>query len=571
MWSASKTQKRLRRSKPRRPRGHWYAERLEERQLLTVAIQFDYSHDTNHFFDDPSRRAILELAGQHLGSQLNDSLAEIVPSGGNTWSMSFNDPSGFENLSLQNATVPKDTLVVFVGATNLDVLAFGGPGTITADGSNDWLDLVSARGQVGAFDSPPSDFGPWGGSITFDSNRNWYFGATTKGLTSSRYDFLSVAVHELGHVLGIGTAGSWERFVVGRQTLAPAVTGEHTVAEYDGGSGNVPLQDRAHFREHLQEGGHEVAMDPTLQNGTRKLFTALDFAALADVGWEVNGVGSSESLPPPESQVINVTTGVAHSITIRDDGDPFNHRSQVVIDGFVISFANPTSELFINGGPLNDVITIQSLDPNFHAAITIRAGAGNDRVNASSSLFAVSISGEAGNDTLSGGRENDTLTGDGGNDSLIGNGGDDSIAGGAGRDSLQGGSGSDSLQGGDGNDSLVGDTGNDTLDGGVGDDTLRGSDGNDALCGYLGNDSLLGEAGDDTLLGGDGNDRLRGGFGNDLLRGDSGNDRVEGEGDFDTVSGGSGFGRDLRDTLVSTLNDLVDELFVFNTSWADSI
>ena len=36
----------------------------------------------------------------------------------------------------------------------------------------------------------------------------------------------------------------------------------------------------------------EAAMDPTLVNGTRKYFTDLDYAAMADIGWEVN-------VPPP--------------------------------------------------------------------------------------------------------------------------------------------------------------------------------------------------------------------------------------------------------------------------------
>ena len=60
------------------------AEFLEDRKLLTVTIQFDYSRDSNHFFDDPARRAILDLAGQTLGSQLFDHLSSITPGNGNT-------------------------------------------------------------------------------------------------------------------------------------------------------------------------------------------------------------------------------------------------------------------------------------------------------------------------------------------------------------------------------------------------------------------------------------------------------------------------------------------------------
>ena len=40
----------------------------------------------------------------------------------------------------------------------------------------------------------------------------------------------------------------------------------------------------------------EVAMDPDLQNGTRKRLTALDAAALKDIGWEVIA-------PPPPTGI----------------------------------------------------------------------------------------------------------------------------------------------------------------------------------------------------------------------------------------------------------------------------
>ena len=212
------------------------AEVLEQRQLLTVAIQFDYSRDANHFFDDQARRDILELAGQTLGSQLNDNLLAIAPGGSNSWSVNFTNPSGSGSTTINNLTIPSDTLVVFVGAWSISSLAFGGPGGYSSSGSSAWNDLVAARGQAGVFDSPESDYGPWGGSITFDSDQDWYFGTTPEGQASGQQDFLSVALHELGHVLGVGTADSWDRYVSGL-----SFTGPNTVAEYDVVASSVPL------------------------------------------------------------------------------------------------------------------------------------------------------------------------------------------------------------------------------------------------------------------------------------------------------------------------------------------
>src|SRR5712691_1494620 len=300
------------------------AEFLEDRQLLTVAIQFDYSRDSNHFFEDPARRAILDLAGQTLGSQLLDHLSGIAPGDGNTWSMNFTNPSADRSVTIDNATIDPDTIVVFVGARNISSLAFGGPGGYSSSGSEAWLDLVASRGQPGALENPESDFGPWGGSITFDSGTNWYFGATTEALTAHANDFLSVALHELGHVLGVGTAASWSRYVFDN-----SFSGPNSMAENDAGPGEVPLADDAHFQEELEEGGQEVAMDPTLLAGTRKNFSALDFAALKDIGWEVGpGGGGTETgggggeVPAPETYTINVSSDAAHTIVIRDDSDP---------------------------------------------------------------------------------------------------------------------------------------------------------------------------------------------------------------------------------------------------------
>ena len=621
-WCRALLLSALRRARRGRRAVRYSAESLEARQLLTVTIQFDYSRDTNHFFDDTARRQILEVAGETFGNRLDDHLLAITPSGGNTWSLTATNPSTGGSLTLANQSIPENTLLVFVGSRNMSSLGEGGPGGYSSSGSAAWLDLVAARGQTGMLDTPETDFGLWGGSITFDNDANWYFGMSADGQGASQQDFYSVAIHELGHLLGIGTTGSWDNQVSGS-----FFTGLHATAEF---GGDIPLSGSSHFHEGTIDGGQEVAMDPSLLVGTRKLFTPLDYAALADVGWELNGSGSGggggdSPIPPPETYTINVDPIRTHTIVIQDDGVLDNGRSRLILDGQASTFLNPTSELIINGGSKNDVITIQSLESTFAATLTINAGAGADRVNASASALAISVLGGAGRDTLIGGAGNDTLLGGNDDDSVTGNGGEDSLSGdagndtvlagngndlingGDGNDNLQGQAGDDLLRGGDGNDSLTGltgadtlqgnagndtlnggldddsllggdgndrllaEAGNDTLNGGGGNDTLSGGDGNDALSGFTGNDSLMGDAGDDTLIGGDGNDRLRGGVGNDLLRGGVGNDRVDGEGGSDTISGGNGAGKDLLDTVVSGAGDLIDELFVFDAPWINAI
>src|SRR6478609_8683576 len=46
-------------------------EALEDRRVMTVNFTFDYSQDSNGFFNDSSRRAIMELAGHMIGDRLD--------------------------------------------------------------------------------------------------------------------------------------------------------------------------------------------------------------------------------------------------------------------------------------------------------------------------------------------------------------------------------------------------------------------------------------------------------------------------------------------------------------------
>lgn len=528
------------------------AESLEPRQLLTITFQFDYSRDTNGFFDDTARRQILELAGEMIGSRLDDNLLAITPSGGNTWSLNATNPSGSGSFTLTNRAIPEDTILVFAGSRNMSSLGVGGPGGYSSSGSEAWLDLVAARGQLGMLENPETDFGLWGGSITFDNDANWYFGMSESGQGSNQHDFLSVAMHELGHVLGIGTSGSWDELATGF-----VFTGPNSVAEY---GGNVPLQGSAHFREGTEHDEHEVAMDPSLLVGTRKLFTALDYAALADIGWEVNdtthgGANNEEQeepppIPPPETYTITVEPNRSHTIVIQDDGVPDNGRSRFILDGQASTLLNPSHELIITGGSKNDVILIQSLDSAFAAKITINAGAGADRVDSSLISVAVKVLGEAGKDTLIGGAGNDTLIGGNDHDSISGSEGNDSLDGEAGNDKLFAGTGNDVLKGGDGNDNLQGQAGNDTILGGIGNDSINGGDDSDSLSGEVGRDTLLGGLGNDSLDGGAENDNLQGQDGNDLLQGGDGNDSMTGLTGADTLQGQAG-----NDTLNGGLDD----------------
>ncbi len=276
-------------------RARWAGvEPLEDRQLLTVSIVFDYSLDANNFFDTQAKKDLLQLAANTLTGNMTDTLTAITPSSGNTWNMSITNPATGAGQSISNPTIPANTIVIYAGGRNLGgTLGIGGPSGFGASGNQAFFDTIIGRGQAGALAAPATDFSPAGGAITFNTTANWFFGATTSGLASPQNDFLSVALHELGHALGFGTANSFTTFVSSGTFIGAKSEAAH-------GGTAVPLDpNNAHWAEGTNGGGQEAAMDPTLTVGTRKNFTALDFAGLDDLGWDFN----TGPVPDPDDQI----------------------------------------------------------------------------------------------------------------------------------------------------------------------------------------------------------------------------------------------------------------------------
>ena len=268
-------------------------------------IVLDYRFDTANFFlGHPERQGVLEAATQAFELRLADVLTGINPGGNNTWTQVFQHPGTGATQTLKDRVIAPGELRVFAGARQLGAaLGIGGPGGANVSGSRNFIDTVLARGQSGALAQEPTDFGPWGGTITFDLDAPWYFDpdVTTTEVFPLQHDFYSVAVHELAHLLGFGTADSWETHVA-----APFFTGPASVSQNAGLP--VPLHDDlAHWAEGTQGRllgalvTQEASMDPTLTQGTRKYLTELDYAGLADVGWLV--------IPEPSAALLLALSG----------------------------------------------------------------------------------------------------------------------------------------------------------------------------------------------------------------------------------------------------------------------
>src|SRR5262245_6575355 len=94
----------------RRPR----FETLEDRCLMTLRVLFDYSLDASGFFNDSSRRDVLETAGRMLGDRLGDTLTAISPSGSNKWNATFTNPATGQTKSISNKSIAANTILVYV-------------------------------------------------------------------------------------------------------------------------------------------------------------------------------------------------------------------------------------------------------------------------------------------------------------------------------------------------------------------------------------------------------------------------------------------------------------------------
>jgi hypothetical protein len=268
-----------------------------------IDIQFDFGFDAANFFNGhPERQATLNAAALVFESRLTDTLTAISPGGINTWTATFDNPATGLEQAVANLTIPTNVIKVYAGGRDLggSTLGQGGPGGFSGSGSTAFLDTVAFRGQTGAANNPPTDFGPWGGSITFDLFTSWYFDPQPNDMENigGMSDFYSVAVHELAHLLGFGTADSWFTWQVNDTFTGPASMSLN-------GGVPVPLDPGL---GHWQEGttgdvvspvfinDQEAAMDPSITDGTRKYFTQLDFGGLDDVGWEV--------IPEPAAAVL---------------------------------------------------------------------------------------------------------------------------------------------------------------------------------------------------------------------------------------------------------------------------
>jgi hypothetical protein len=267
-----------------------------------VTFSLDYSLDPvggifdTSTVDGQQARAAVQRAAQVLSDRLLDNLTAITPGGGNTWSPRVVNPATGVLVTPGITSVAANEIRVYVGSQSLGVTPEVGvayAGTAAAGGTQAFIDNAASRGQAGALATPKTDYGPWGGSVSFDWDTNWYVGLTVGGLTPNKMDLFTVAEHELVHLLGFSASQP------SYANLAPGSTFNGASAKAVNG-GVAPTVTGSHWlnmTSRVGAGGvvQTALMDAGLPSGVRRRLTLLDWAALDDLGWSLATPGDANA------------------------------------------------------------------------------------------------------------------------------------------------------------------------------------------------------------------------------------------------------------------------------------
>lgn len=366
---------------------------------MSFNIEFDYRFDTGGFFNNQAARDALEAAAAIWEDAIGDEF-DNVPVGVDFFVSDPVDGSS-ERIVLEQEI---DDLLIFVGASatpfgislegdsklpegmcdcpacaghhgteGSTVLARAGYSGFGANGDA----LVARTTSNFRGQGPATDFEPFVGVASFNDTISWNYDVNTT--VPGQFDFLTVALHEIGHVLGIGTAPVWDTWIAGGDFTGPNASAANggPAVPVDGGGAHIAAG----------HAGNAVLMDPSISSGQRVLPSGIDLGILADIGYEI--AGTTKQGTPFEI----VSEG--------DDSPVFGLEVAELIDALggndyvVSSTGNDT--LF--GGSGNDTLFGQGDDDS------LLGGAGTDY-----------IGGGTGNDTLDGGTGADTLYGEEGID-----------------------------------------------------------------------------------------------------------------------------------------------------------
>lgn len=269
-------------------------------------IEIDYRFDSKGWFT-PERRASLEAAARIWEAIIQDEFTE-VPAGTATPFVRHPETGQYISTGGNNiylTTSPIDDLRIFVGTRDL------GRGSLGQGGASGYY--LNENRYVG------DDFEPWLGTITFNSEANWFFDDSPETIEpglNGKSDFLSTALHEIGHVLGFSASiEAFSAHLDGANNFA----GPNARAVNGGNA--IPLTG-SHIRDGYEfNGSGETLLDPVSFAGMRQLPTRLDIAILDDIGYQVNYDQARNNASESRRSSITSDTGLGRTLAIAEHDD----------------------------------------------------------------------------------------------------------------------------------------------------------------------------------------------------------------------------------------------------------
>lgn len=224
--------------------------------LKALNITVDYRFDTNGFFDSPEAKAAMEAAAARWSRVIDQTLLPVNIQDDNRKDRRFKliHPETGENYEMSAAasaktdlivmfggaaqadeylngfTLEKDEWILYVGARPLVEAARGGP---VAAGVNTTDAFANPNSFINrGFNSGQDSLTVLGGTISFSLDAAWNFDLYNPG----GLDFYSIALHEIGHALGLNARGvtEWTNLVSGGRYI-----GTHAVTAYQQDTGEA--------------------------------------------------------------------------------------------------------------------------------------------------------------------------------------------------------------------------------------------------------------------------------------------------------------------------------------------
>ncbi len=245
------------------------------------------------------------------------------------------------NALISDATTTTDATAVanLQSTSGLDFVSQSSNATVRSNLTDNWsrfLDVsrsnLKALGLLAATDGGAGSEG----TIEFSSSFSWDFNRTD-GITGSQFDFVGVAAHEIGHLLGFTSGVDSVDFFAATLNLTPfavfntldlfrysatslGLSGQPTTGRvldlkpggtpyfslnsgttnlglFSTGSTNGDGRQASHWKDNLNLG----LLDPTLAPGEPGILSDLDIVAFDAIGW--NAI-SATAVPEPSSLLI---------------------------------------------------------------------------------------------------------------------------------------------------------------------------------------------------------------------------------------------------------------------------